>query len=368
MQSFLTSGHGAQQTETKPLKILSIQLRSLGDAVVSIPALTAIRERFPDCELHALVTSTAAPLLRHHPALNQVWELDRTRGKLALKQTWSLVRALRAEHFDRSVDIGGDDRSAIFSFLCGVRERLGVANEGGFWGRRFCYTQAVSASTRDRHETARLLDILKPWGIDVPEKIDLQLFPDPRLTCPFGRQTGKRLVICHAGAACSKKMWPLAHWVRLHQLAIERGYELIFTRGVTPPEEQFIERLRALAPDVRILPLLDLPRLLITLKSADAVISNDTGPMHFAAGLGVKTVAIFGPSSSTRWSPIGPAVRILKARDCACQRHTHECRRSRHCMVEITPETVLKNLESLFGHEVSTSTFRPAVAHALEYS
>src|SRR6185312_9085009 len=99
-----------------------------------------------------------APLLRNHPALDRVWELERVHGKMRLKKTLALLRAMRAERFDRTVDIGGDDRSAIFSFLCGAPERLGVINAGGKWGRRFCYTCRVTAPSRERHETLRLLD------------------------------------------------------------------------------------------------------------------------------------------------------------------------------------------------------------------
>lgn len=357
MQTLSERSSGKENSAARRLKILSIQLRSLGDAVVSIPALMAIRARFPDCELHALVTSAAAPLLRNHPVLDRVWELERVRGKLNLKQTLALLRALRAERFDRLVDIGSDDRSAIFSLLSGVRERLGVVNANGFWGRRFCYTRTVAAPSRERHETLRLLDVLRPWGIVPPEKIDLQLYPEIGVTFFVPRDESRRLVICHAGAACSKKMWPAANWARLHRLALAQGYELVFTRGVAKREEQFMEQLQQQAPEIRILPRLDLPHLLVALKSADAVISNDTGPMHFAASLGVKTVAIFGPSSPERWSPIGPAVRILKAHDCICQRYTHQCRRpDNFCMVNISPETVLQNLNSLFPEPAAVPT------------
>src|SRR6185437_13136833 len=207
------------------------------------------------------------PLLRNHPVLDRVWELERTRGKMGLKQTLAMLRALRAERFDRLVDIGCDDRSAIFSFLCGVRERLGVVNARGFLGRRFCYTHTVTASSRERHETLRLLDILRPWGILPPEKIELQLYPEIGVTFFVPRDESRRLVICHAGAGSKKKMWPAAHWAQLYRLAVAQGYELVFTRGVTRRDEEFMERLQQLAPEIRILPLLDLPRLLVALKS-----------------------------------------------------------------------------------------------------
>src|SRR5712671_2579737 len=117
------------------LKILTVQFKSLGDIVVSIPTLNAIRNTFPDCELHALVPEAAAPLLRHHPVLNRVWAVPCVRGKALLRQVWPIFRALRAERFDACVDMAGNDRSAITTFLSGAPQRLGVVQQNGFWGR-----------------------------------------------------------------------------------------------------------------------------------------------------------------------------------------------------------------------------------------
>ena len=347
------------------LKILVVQFRSLGDAVVSIPALMAIRKRFPDCELHALVTDTAAPLLQHHPVLNKVWAIPRVRGKARVAQTWPLLQALRAEHFDRSVDIGNNDRSELISFFCGARERLGFSGSSGFFGRRFCYTQTVPQASRDQHESLRILHILAPWKISPPSVPEIKLFTDPALPNPFQRDPSRQIVFCLMGGGCAKKLWPVAHWAKLHRLATLSGYELFFTRGTFPGEEQMIRELQILVPEVQLLPLFDLPRLLVVLKSCDAVISNDTGPMHFAAGLGVKTIGLFGPSSVTRWTPLGAEVRILKTQGCVCEFGTQNCRRTNHCMAEITPEAVFQSLESLLPKSpsprpVSADTFSNA--------
>ena len=110
-----------------------------------------------------------------------------------------------------------------------------------------------------------------------------------------------------------------------------------------------IQELQALVPEARILPKLDLPQLLVAIKSTDAAISNDTGPMHFATALGVKTVAIFGPSLEKRWYPVGAEHRLLRAANCECIWGTFVCRRTNHCLAEITPETVLENLDGLLG-------------------
>ncbi len=200
----------------------------------------------------------------------------------------------------------------------------------------------------DRHESLRLLLILSAWDIAPPSKIEIKLFTDPAVVNPVTRDLSKRLVLCNSGAASEKKQWPIANWVRFHQLATARGYELVYTHGVSPVEERLIRELKTQLPNARVLPKLDLPHLLAAIQSADAMISNDTGPMHFATALGVKTVAIFGPSPEKRWFPIGAEHRLLRAANCECIRGTFVCRRTNHCLAEITAEAVLENLESLF--------------------
>src|SRR5260221_570825 len=104
-----------------------------------VPALRALKEHFGDCALHALVPQEVVPLLEHLPWLTRVWGMPRTRGRARFQQSWPILRGLRQEHFDRSVDFGGNDRGAILSLLCGARERLAPLTEKGFLGRRFCY-------------------------------------------------------------------------------------------------------------------------------------------------------------------------------------------------------------------------------------
>ncbi len=109
----------------RPEKILALQFKYFGDAVLLTPALRALREHLPDAELHLLVPEEIAPLFQHLPSLNRVWPMPRRRGRASLGETWPLIRALRREQFDRSVDFASNDRGAILSFLTGARRRLG---------------------------------------------------------------------------------------------------------------------------------------------------------------------------------------------------------------------------------------------------
>ncbi len=151
-----------------PLKILAIQFKYFGDAVLLTPALRALREQFQQSELHLLVPEEIAPLLEHSPRLNRVWPMPRRRGRSSLSQTLPIIRALRRERFDRSVDFASNDRGAIASFLIGAKDRLGWDEPGGFLGRKFCYTRRVPPKAEIYNEYARMVHLLSGWNVSPP--------------------------------------------------------------------------------------------------------------------------------------------------------------------------------------------------------
>ena len=315
-----------------------------------IPALRAIRERWPDCVLHVLVPEEMAPILDHLPWLDRVWPLPRQRGRARFKRTWPILRALRGERFDRSVDFGGNDRGAILSLLGGAFRRLGPVYPGGFIGRRFCYTQRVSPAPVDRHETRRLLHILSAWAITPTGPAEIDLRTDPALDALAAQVLPERKVICHLAAGQPKKEWPVRHWAALYTLAATAGLRLAFTTGKGAREQSLADELRKLAPDALFLsPVPDLATFLAVLKRAQVFISGDTGPLHFAAGLGVTTLSLFGPTSAVQWAPIGPHHQILIGAGCSCDGSADSCQSAGHCLAAISPERVFAALQKLLS-------------------
>ena len=327
------------------MKILALQFKYFGDAVLMTPALRAIRETFPNGELHVLVPEQIAPLLQNLPWINRVWPMPRRRGRASLSQTWPGSRALRREHFDRSVDFAGNDRGAILSFLIGARQRLGWAERGGFWGRQYCYNQRVAPENKVQHESARLAHLLSAWNIK-PPSLAAEIRADPALAAKASELLPTGKIICHIASSQSKKEWPLAHWAALHQMAAA-GIELIFTTGVGAREEALLKDFRRLAPTAPVLePVPDLALYLAVLQRASAFVSGDTGPLHFAAGQGVPTLALFGPSSPAQWAPIGARHKFLTGSVCTCG-NVGVCESAKHCLAAITPEQVFTEIAKL---------------------
>jgi ADP-heptose:LPS heptosyltransferase len=333
----------------RPEKILALQFKYFGDAVLLTPALRALRAHFPDSELQLLVPEEIALLFQRLPCLNRIWPMPRRRGRAGLRQSWPILRALRREHFDRSVDFASNDRGAIISRLIGARRRLGWNERGGFFGRKFCYNDRVASETKPQHESARLMQLLSGWQIPPPPSLEAEIHADPSLATA-ARQIlpAERAVVCHVASSQPKKEWPLAHWAKLHHLATEAGYRLVFTTALGEREQALMTELKKLIPNAVILPPVpELPLFLAVLARAGAFIAGDTGPLHFTAGLGVPTISLFGPSSSARWAPIGERHRILTGSSCTCDGNSSVCLNASPCLAAISPEQVFACLQTI---------------------
>jgi ADP-heptose:LPS heptosyltransferase len=312
------------------------------------PALRAIREHFTQSEIHLLVPEETAPLFQHLPWLNRVWPMPRRRGHARIRQSWPVIRALRHERFDRSVDFAGNDRGAILSFLCGAQERLGLDVPGGFWGRHFCYNQHSPPASIKQHESLRLAHILSKWNIAPPISLEAEIRTDPAKDALAVSLLSEQTVLCHVASSQPKKEWPIQHWAKFYNLAAAAGYKLAFTTAMGTREQSLMVELKKLAPTVPILPVVpDLALFLALLKRAEVFISGDTGPLHFAAGLGVPTISLFGPSSAERWSPVGKHHRTLIGDVCACDDNSGVCQSDNFCLAAISPERVFNCLQAV---------------------
>jgi ADP-heptose:LPS heptosyltransferase len=331
----------------RPEKILALQFKYFGDAVLMTPALRAIRDHFPNGELHVLVPEEIAPLFQHLPWLNYVWAMPRRRGSASLGQTWPVIRALRRERFDRSVDFASNDRGAILGFLIGAHRRLGWAQPGGFFGRRFCYNQRVVLENKLEHESARMMHLLSAWKI-APGSLEPEIQSDPARDAAAAKLLPERAVLCHIASSQPKKEWPLRHWVAFYEMAVAAGRRLAFTTATGAREQSLMDELKKLAPAAPVLPpVAELALFLALLKRAEVFISGDTGPLHFAAGLGVPTISLFGPSSPVQWAPAGRQHQVLVGNLCSCDGNEAVCQSANHCLAAISPEQVLASLQNI---------------------
>ncbi len=337
-------------------KILGIQFKYLGDAVFTTPALFALRQQNPDTEIHILVAKEVAPLFSHLPWINKVWAFPRKRGQSNISESWPYIRDLRNEKFDKSVDFTGNDRGAILSLLIGAKTRLAPTQPKPNFLQKIAYTQTIPIEKLPISWVKRHLKLLElAWQTPAPETIRMSIEPDPGLTEAAKRFLQGRTILCHMGASQPKKEWPIHRWQEFYRLASRAGYKLAFSAGPNDREQNLLADLKVLEPDIFVLPpLSDLSLFLAVLKQTRLVIVGDTGPLHFAAGLGVNVIGLFGTEDSVRHAaPIYSDEQLILGVPCTC---THSlakfntCQKQSSCMSSITADRVLDLAEQILGN------------------
>jgi ADP-heptose:LPS heptosyltransferase len=333
---------------SKPIKILAIKFKFLGDVVLAVPAWRALKQRWPEAQLHLLVAEDAAPLVEHLPWVHKVWRFPRRRGSASAGRSWPLLRALRAEKFDRSVDFVGNDRGAIVSRLVGARERLGVIAPLGFWGRSLCYNQRIAEAPLDQHETRRDLHILTAWQVPPPASLEPELHADPALAKWAAEQLPANAIVGHLSTSQPKKEWPIDHWAALAKRISAEGHSVYLASGPSEREQRLLEEVAARCPEAKRLPATrGLAEYLALIRRARLFVSGDTGPLHFAAGLGVPTLSLFGPSRRIQFAPLGARHHSLQGGECRCSVHAAVCSDAAPCIAAITPESVWQRLREM---------------------
>jgi heptosyltransferase III len=334
-------------------KVLAIQFKYLGDAVILTPALKALKMQMPNIELHVLVAAEVAPLLSNLPWITKVWAMPRVRGKANLTQSIPFIKALRKEGFDKCIDFGGNDRGAFLSRACGAPIRLGSSTEGKVrLLQKICYTHVVNFDNTDVPQTDLHFKLLDSWGVLKPKSIALEIACNPSYKESAEKILPINTILCHIATSQPKKDWPISHWKKLHHLAQEAGIKMVFSSGTNERERKLLGDLIAVAPEVDVLPpIQNLDLFLNVLKHSKLVVAGDTGPLHFAAGLGVPVLGIFGVGNSlTQAVPLYKHDQIIKAQKCACYSefsHLNFCNQDESCMKSIKPEAVFLKLQNI---------------------
>ncbi len=320
-----------------------------------VPALRALKEHWADSELHVLVRSEAVAVLQNIPWIEKVWGIQKGFQNGALRHSINTVIQLRMKNFNRSIDFEGNDRGALLSLLVGARERLGSLSDNGFRGRRCCYTQEILKAPNGLHEVQRDIHTLKAWNVPPPTNTEPEVHSDPTWE-PFAKSIfpQKGVALAHLSTSQPKKEWPVDRWAEIATRAIETNVPLFFSSGVSIRERKLLDELRRRVPTANVLPSTpNLASFISVVERAGLFISGDTGPLHIAAGLGVPTVGIFGPSDMNQWLPLSRHCQGLSGSSCVCNGHFSDCQSSTPCILGVTVDEVWAKIQSRYGRQSS---------------
>lgn len=295
--------------------ILIIKPSSLGDIVLALPALSALRRNFPEAKISWLIRPEFAPLLENHPHLAETILFDRK----FLAKAWfhpgafcsliSLIRRLRRRQFDAVFDFQGLLRTAALAWLSGCKDRFGMANAREL--ACLFYTHKVEQDPDCVHLVDYYLKIVRAGGA-ADLRVEFVLPQDTAVVDSVGKLLTSynierdNYVVFVPGSTDPDKCWPVERFASLADKIASQFHLSIVAAGTTS-EADFIERLKSLA-HVRVANFAgrtSLGELIDLLRAARLVVSNDTGPGHIAAALGTPLVLMYSWSNPARIAPYG---------------------------------------------------------------
>ncbi len=305
-------------------RVLVIKLRHLGDVLLTSPVFTVLKNHAPQLEIDALVYRDTEPMLSGHPAITNIFTIDRGWKKedwtTQMAHEWRLLRSLRACHYDLIVHLTENARGAVLSLL--LKPPYSVARDysakrGRLW--RNSFTHRYQSPDR-RHTVEMHLDALRRLG--VYPRTD-----ERRLTLVSGAEAErsvrdllarhglvpKSFIHLHPTSRWMFKSWDAEKNAALITVLQEAGESVVLTAAPSEPELQYAARItaRLKKPILDLSGKLNLKQLAALTAQAKCFVGVDSVPMHIAAAVQTPCVAMFGPSNEIIWGPWQVRHRVL---------------------------------------------------------
>jgi heptosyltransferase II len=336
----------------EPNKILVIQTAFLGDVVMTLPMLSALKQGFPKAGLSVLVVPKSKEILWGHPAVDEVLVYDKNGDQHGLLGLIRLAKTLKNQKFDLCLLPHRSFRSGLLAFLSGIPQRIGFQRPVGW----LFYTRCV---TRDEsiHEVDRNLQLLSPLGLEGISKNhpELSVTPEARdgIEETFkraGLRQNELIVGIAPGSVWATKRWLPEGFAALADALTEKLSARVLLLGSKNEEPIAQEIIASSKQNLLNLMGQSIKELVATLSRCRLLITNDNGAMHIAAALNVPIVAIFGSTSpDAGYGPYTHAAEIvehtLSCRPCGLHGYRRCPLGHFRCMREITAEEVMTAVE-----------------------
>lgn len=343
-------------------KILITRLRFIGDIILTTPVIRAVRQKFPNSYIAYLADKNAITLLENNPYLNELIPFD---FKWKLSEQIAFFKKLKGKKFDIVIDLFGNPRSAILSFLSGAKIRIG----GEFGWRKFLYTHPIPRTNERKNAIKFHLDYLKPLGINnvVNFKTEIFLLEEEinwgkNYLKSKGLDPDKKIIVgLHPGATWPAKMWFKENFAKLaDEITSNFKASIAITHNESETKLAYDVFNLSSKKDIVVLDTLNLRQLASVIANLNFYISNDSGPMHISVAVGTKTMALFGPGEEDIWFPYPETEghRALRV-DVECHPcHLDFCNKTGEnymkCMKLLTVEMVLNEFSKIFtAHTLS---------------
>ncbi len=327
-------------------KILFFKPGAIGDFIQSLPALRALKKKFPSSPVAVVVSAGLEPLIQGTDIANSIHIYDKEAFKKNFKDFVAFGLRLRKERYDLFVDMQSSTRSFILRRLSGAKRVLVYRKQ-----------KKVKPGERRLHAAENFMEAIRPLGItDGVDRIRLPLKPETekaadRFLTEHGISKDKPLIAlnCSVGSARPARNWfPDRFAVLADRLISDLGAAVVFVGG--REDKELVAGVmsgmkRKAVSAAGELPIAHTAALLARCK---CLVSSDTGPLHLATAVQTPVVGLYGSTDPRRTGPIGPGHTVLlKELPCVPCEDKH-CRfKTRKCMADITVEEVFESVRKV---------------------
>ncbi len=305
-----------------PRNILVIDFGQLGDVVMSLPALRAIRGRFPNAKITVAVGKPGKELLNLSGYANEIIEVDRVALRdgptlISIGRIVKLVKEVRQRKFDFVIDLHSFYETNIMGFLSGAPHRLYASRENRSLDFLGNFNPRPGREITAHHLVDRYLDMLKPIGVENAPRIPLlKTGADDdsaieKMLQKEKAQSKELLVGMFPGAGHAGRLWPTERFVQVadHLIRNDRVKVIVFAG---PEERGLVPQMRTVFPSgVIFFDRLTIPQLAAAQARLSLFISNDTGPAHLAAAVGTPVLVIMDRPDPHSYTPVGEQTRLI---------------------------------------------------------
>ncbi|HTP70151.1 MAG TPA: lipopolysaccharide heptosyltransferase II [Dongiaceae bacterium] len=327
----------------------------VGDAIMALPALRAVRAKFPDAQISVVARSYVADLYRDQSVCDDLIPYDTKGPNRGWRGRESMVALLRARQFDVALLLQNAFDAAWLAWRAHIPERIGYARDG----RSLLLTRSVAVPRQGEilpHEVFYYLELLRRagWidGLDDVQQITLRV-PDAqrhramqKLVEAGARPNAIRIAVGAGASYGSAKCWPPDRFAQaLNEFRSQVDADLIlFGTPQELPVSSAIARELSF-PCIDLTGKTSVAELPSLLSQCHIFLGNDSGAMHIAASVGLPVVAVFGPTDPQGTAPVTPRVQIVQQKPYCSPCFLRRCPTDHRCMRAVTPNMVVEALQ-----------------------
>ncbi|MBI3754361.1 MAG: lipopolysaccharide heptosyltransferase II [Deltaproteobacteria bacterium] len=296
----------------------------IGDAALCLPAIEALKAAYPQAEITALARPWVSPVFLNNPSIKRIIEYDKGGMHRGISGRLKLIQDIKRRGFDMAVLFQNAFEAALVAFMAGIPVRTGYARD--FRGFLLTHPIRVEQNIKKTHQVFYYLKIAASLSknrqsSDVSRQPKIYLTEEEKSRADdflTKNGMGDGVVV---GMAPGASYGPAKRWMAdrfkeaAGRLADDYGAKLFLFGGKDDREicNNVLDGLNGL----NLAGEIDLRTSIALLSRCSLFITNDSGPMHLAASLGVPTVAVFGSTDPKLTGPLGDRVRVVK-KDIAC--------------------------------------------------